>query len=117
MQLRCRGVVGTIPSIVEYWVAATERILDFLNCTLEQKLKSMVSLRKDEAYCWWQSVVQGTQVERITWEYFQNAFRKKYIGMRYVEAYKLEFTKLKQGDKTMSKYEVELLRLSCYIQG
>lgn len=33
--------------------------------------------------------------ERITWTYFQEAFQKKYVGTRYVEAHQLEFIELK----------------------
>lgn len=74
---------------------ATERILEDLDYTLEKKLKGIVSLLKEEAYHWWHSVVRSMQAKRITWEYFQVAFQKKYLSTRYVKARKFEFIKLK----------------------
>lgn len=34
-----------------------------------------------------------------------------------MEAYRFDFIKLKQGEKSIAKYEVEFLRLSRYAQG
>ncbi|KAA3461205.1 ATP-dependent zinc metalloprotease FtsH [Gossypium australe] len=39
-----RGIAGVAPNVTEYWIEATERIMDDLDCTLEQKLKGAVSL-------------------------------------------------------------------------
>ncbi|KAG8499086.1 hypothetical protein CXB51_005494 [Gossypium anomalum] len=47
------GVTGVAPNVAEYWIKATERIMDDLDCTPEQKLKCAVSLFCDEAYQWW----------------------------------------------------------------
>lgn len=96
---------------------ATKKILDDMDCTLKQKLKGTILLLRDKAYQWWQSVTRGTLAERLTWDYFQKAFQKKYVGTRYVEAHRLEFIKLKQGDMSVAEYKVEFLRLSCYAQG
>ena len=45
-----RGVSGVAPNVAEYWLKATERILDDLDCSVEQKLKGAISLLRDEAY-------------------------------------------------------------------
>lgn len=58
-----------------------------------------------------------TQAEHITWEYFQETIQKKYVGTRYVKAYRIKFIELEQGDETVSKYEAKFLRLSHYAQG
>lgn len=55
---------------------STERILEDLYYTIEQKLKRVVSLLRDEAYCWWQFVVRGTQVEHLTWDICRRPFRR-----------------------------------------
>lgn len=34
-----RGVSGVAPNVAEYWLEATERIMDDLDCSVEQKLK------------------------------------------------------------------------------
>lgn len=46
-----------------------------------------------------------------------DAFQKKYMGTRYIEARRLEFIKLRQGDMTLVEYDVEFLRLSRYAPG
>ncbi|XP_052886938.1 uncharacterized protein LOC128295416 [Gossypium arboreum] len=51
-----KGIAGTTPTVVEYWMETIERILEDLECTPEQKLKGVVSLLRGEAYRWWQSV-------------------------------------------------------------
>lgn len=51
--------------MAEYWMETIEYILDDLDCTLEQTLKGVVTLLRNEAYKWSQSVVWGTLPERI----------------------------------------------------
>ena len=47
-----RGVSGVAPNVAEYWLEATERIMDDLDYSVEQKLKGAVSLLRDEEYQW-----------------------------------------------------------------
>ena len=77
-----------------YWLEATERIMDDLDCSVEQKLKGAVSLLLDEAYQWWITVREGTPVERVTWELFKQTFKAKYVGASYVDARRKEFLNL-----------------------
>ncbi|XP_052484780.1 uncharacterized protein LOC128039894 [Gossypium raimondii] len=66
---------------------ATERIMDDLDFTPEQKLKGAVSLLHGEAYrC-------------------------------YIDARRCEFLNLTQGNRSVVEYEAEFLRLSCYVRG
>ncbi|KAA3460508.1 esterase-like [Gossypium australe] len=58
-----REVSGVAPSTVEYWLEATERIMDELDLTPEKKLKGMVALLRDEAYQWWLTVWDGATAE------------------------------------------------------
>ncbi|KAA3470469.1 hypothetical protein EPI10_016178 [Gossypium australe] len=41
------------------------------------------------------AIIRSTQVERLTWEYFLDAFQNKYVHTWYVEARRLEFTEFK----------------------
>ena len=45
-----RGVSGVAPNVAEFWLDATEQIMDDLDCSVEQKLKGAVLLLRDEAY-------------------------------------------------------------------
>ncbi|KAK5811644.1 hypothetical protein PVK06_026997 [Gossypium arboreum] len=112
-----RGVSGVAPNVAEYWLEATERIMDDLDCSGEQKLKGAVSLLRDEAYQWWITVREGTPAERVTWELFKQTFKAKYVGASYVDARRKEFLNLTQGNKTIAEYEAEFLRLSRYANG
>ncbi|XP_052882717.1 uncharacterized protein LOC128291575 [Gossypium arboreum] len=109
-----RGVSRVASNVAKYWLEATERIMDDLDCTVEQKLKGAVSLLQDEAYQWWLTVREGTQANRLTWDFFKASFQGKYVGASYVDARKKEFLNLTQGNRTVTAYEAKFLRLSRY---
>ncbi|KAA3473698.1 Gag-Pol polyprotein [Gossypium australe] len=75
----------------EFWLENTIRVFDNLSLTLEECIK-----------------------ERLTWDFFQIEFRKKYISERFVDQKRKEFLELKQGHMTISEYEREFVRLSQY---
>ncbi|XP_040930123.1 uncharacterized protein [Gossypium hirsutum] len=54
-----RGVTRAAPSVTEYWLEVTKRIINDLDCTPEQKFKGGVSLLRDEAYQWLLTVEEG----------------------------------------------------------
>ncbi|XP_040932072.1 uncharacterized protein [Gossypium hirsutum] len=112
-----KGISRVAPNVAEYWLEATKRIMDDLDCTAKQKLKGAISLLREEAYQWWLTVKEGTQLERITWEFFKYAFQGKYVGASYVDARRKEFLNLTQGDRFVAEYEAEFLRLSRYARG
>ncbi|XP_016743219.1 uncharacterized protein [Gossypium hirsutum] len=112
-----RGVTRIATTVAEYWLEATERIMNDIDCTLEQKLKGEISLFCDEAYQWWLSVEEGTPLDYLNWDYFKTAFQGKYVGVSYVDACRREFMNLKQCDRSVVEYEAEFLRLSRYARG
>ncbi|KAA3473742.1 ATP-dependent zinc metalloprotease FtsH [Gossypium australe] len=112
-----RGVSDVAPSTVEYWLEATERIMDDLDFSAEEKLKGIVSLLRDESYQWWLTVRDGEMADDFTWEFFRTVYQRKYIGASYVDAQRRAFLNLVQGNKTVAEYEAEFLRLSRYARG
>ncbi|KAA3480896.1 Gag-Pol polyprotein [Gossypium australe] len=52
--------------------------------------------------------------ERVTWEFFQTEFRKKYISQWFLDQKHKEFLELNQGRMTVTEYEREFVRLSKY---
>ncbi|KAA3467648.1 DNA/RNA polymerases superfamily protein [Gossypium australe] len=76
-----RGVSGVAPNTAKYWLEATERIIDDLDLTTEEKLKGIVSLLRDESYQWWLTVRDGATADDLTWDYFKAAYQRKYIGL------------------------------------
>ncbi|KAL5751961.1 hypothetical protein ACOSP7_022134 [Xanthoceras sorbifolium] len=93
-------------SAAEYWFERTERILDQMHCTPEERLECAVSLLQEDAYQWWTSVIQSVRPEDRTWELFQREFRRKYVGRIYLDNLKREFTNLKQRQLTVDSDRV-----------
>ncbi|XP_016755107.1 uncharacterized protein [Gossypium hirsutum] len=112
-----RGVIGVTPNVAEYWMEATERIMDDLDCTPEQKLKGAVLLLRNEAYQWWLTVNEGIQPDHLSWEFFKSAFQGRYMGASHIDARRSEFLNLTQRDQSVAKYEVDFLRLGRYALG
>ncbi|XP_016667415.1 uncharacterized protein [Gossypium hirsutum] len=112
-----RGIARVAPSVAKYWMEATERIMDNLNFSDEQKLKEAVSLMRDEAYQWCLTVKEGTQPNRLSWYLFKTIFQNKYVGASYTDARRREFLNLTKSDRSMAEYEVEFIRLSRYARG
>ncbi|XP_016704181.1 uncharacterized protein [Gossypium hirsutum] len=92
-----RSIAGVAPNVAEYWMEATERIMDDVDFTVEQKLKGAISLLRDEAYQWW--------------------LTGKYVGASYIDTRRSEFLNLTQEDHTVAEYEADFLRLSGYARG
>ncbi|XP_017609285.1 uncharacterized protein LOC108455208 [Gossypium arboreum] len=54
--------------------------------------------------------------EKVTWDFFQEEFRMKYISQRFIDQIWKEFLELKQGKMSVVEYEHEFVRLSKYAQ-
>lgn len=65
--------------------------------TPEDCLRCVVSLLKDEAYDWWETQSSMASGERVTSDYFQIEFKKKYVSLLYLDKKKKIFLELKQG--------------------
>ena len=97
---------------VEFWLENTTQVLDELSCTPEECLKCVVSLLKDTTYHWWKTVSSVVSRQSITWEFFKVEFKKKYNSQRFLDQKRKEFLELKQGNRIISEYEREFVRLS-----
>ena len=75
---------------------------------------SEVSLLQGDAYSWWRTTVTGRATEDVTWDFFYATFRRKYLGVRYLDDRKREFMVLVHGRSSVSEYEVRFVRLSQY---
>ncbi|XP_052882731.1 uncharacterized protein LOC128291591 [Gossypium arboreum] len=98
----------------EFWFENTTRVLEELSCTPTKCLNCTVSLLKDSVYRWWKTISSVTPRESITWEFFQVEFKKKFISQRFLGQKRKELLELKQGNRTVSEYEREFIRLSQY---
>ncbi|XP_017632638.1 uncharacterized protein LOC108475155 [Gossypium arboreum] len=112
-----RGIAKVASNEAEYWMEATERIMDDLKFTTEQKFRGAVSLLRDESYQGWLTVKEGIQPDWLTWDLFKMAFQSKYVEASYIDAKSCEFLNLTVGDRSVTEYEAEFLRLSRYVRG
>ncbi|KAA3456998.1 DNA/RNA polymerases superfamily protein [Gossypium australe] len=78
----------------EFWLDNTVRVFDELSCTPDECLKCAISLLRDSAYYWWNTLVTIVPKERITWDFFQAEFRKKYVSQRFIDSKRKEFLEL-----------------------
>ena len=103
-------VVNDSPA-AEYWLERTERIMDQIHYTDEEKLECAISLLQESAYQWWTTVRSRVDGELLSWPLFLREFREKYVGDTYIEARRREFLQLRQHQLSVFEYEKEFLRL------
>ncbi|KAL0412035.1 UNVERIFIED_CONTAM: hypothetical protein Slati_3793200 [Sesamum latifolium] len=96
----------TDPAEAEEWLRNTERVLDRIECTPEQRLRYAVSLFEKDALDWWETV-PGSKNRPITltWNDFLKEFADKYTPPVYKNRKKLEFLKLKQNELSVAGFE------------
>ncbi|XP_012453505.1 uncharacterized protein LOC105775540 [Gossypium raimondii] len=111
-----RANIDDDPEKAEFWLENSIWVFDELSCTPKECLKCAISLLKDSAYRWWKTLVSVVPKERVTWDFFQEEFRKKYISQRFIDKKCKKFLELKHGRMSMAEYERELVRLSKYAQ-
>ncbi|KAA3480409.1 maturase K [Gossypium australe] len=104
------------PEKAEFWLENSMRVFDELSCTPEKSLKCIVFLLNDSAYHWWKTLTSVVPRERVTWDFFLEEFRKKYISRRFVDQKPKEILELKQERMTVVEYEREFIRHSKYAQ-
>ena len=102
------------PSMVENWLERTKRMLVQMHCTTEEKFECATSLLQDEAYQWRVSVTKTAPLERVTWRFFLDEFKKHYVGRIYLNNMRREFHNLKQRQLSVTKYLREFTWLSKY---
>ncbi|KAA3477803.1 Hexaprenyldihydroxybenzoate methyltransferase, mitochondrial-like protein [Gossypium australe] len=96
----------------KFWLKNTIRVLDELSCPPAECLKCAISLLKETAYQWWNTLISVVPRENVTWEFSQTEFKNKYINQRFLDQEKKEFLGLKQENLTrefiwLSKYARE----------
>ncbi|KAA3465750.1 Gag-Pol polyprotein [Gossypium australe] len=109
-----RATAEDDPERVEFWLENTINVLNELSCTSVECLKCAVSMLKDSAYQWWNTLISVVLKESVTWEFFQTESKKKHISQRFLDQKRKEFLELKQGNMTVSEHEREFVRLSKY---
>lgn len=74
----------------------------------------IISLLKDDAYRWWESVEGTYDVEACTYELFYDLFRKNFVGQVFMDLKRVEFIHLKQKEILFLEYKIKFVNLSRY---
>ncbi|KAK8544332.1 hypothetical protein V6N13_100561 [Hibiscus sabdariffa] len=117
-QHRAYTFAGTIeekPEEAEYWIERTTQILTKkLQCSDEHKLECAIALLADEALSWWETTTLTAPAEKVTWSFFVEEFKKKYISDHYLADLRKYFLHLEQGNKPVEQYVAELCKYCKY---
>ena len=99
----------------EFWLEKLERVLEEVRCPPEQRASCAVSLLQGEAYDWWKLVLKSPGIRNpMTWEFFVQEFRAKYVTDMYRESKWKQFLNMKQRNLSVAEYEKDFSRLSKY---
>ncbi|KAL4289748.1 hypothetical protein GQ457_14G019760 [Hibiscus cannabinus] len=112
-QHRAYTFVGTTeekPEEDEKWLEKiTQIVTKQLACSDEHKLDCAIALLADEALSWWGTTTLTTPEEKVTWKFFIEEFKKKYISEQYMNDRRTRFLHLKQANKPIEQYVAEFL--------
>ena len=100
---------------VEFWLEKLERVLEEVRCPHHQRASCAVSLLQGEAYDWWKQVLKSPGIPNpMTWEFFVQDFRAKYVTYMYKESKWKQFLNMKQRNLSVAEYEKEFSHLNKY---
>ncbi|GMJ13693.1 hypothetical protein HRI_005038600 [Hibiscus trionum] len=103
------------PEIAEYWLENTLKVINKqLKCPEEHKLECALALIADEAQSWWHTVTLTVPEHKVTWEFFLQEFRKKYISEHYLAERRKKFLHLKQGGRPVEQYIHDFCKYARY---
>ena len=81
----------------EFWLEKLERLLEDVRCPLDQRASCAVSLLQGEAYDWWKLALKSPKIPNpMTWEFFVQEFRAKYVTDMYRESKWKQILNMKQ---------------------
>ena len=64
----------------EFWLEKLQRILKEVRCPPDQRVSCAISLLQSKAYDWWKLVLRSPRIPNpMTWEFFVQEFREKYV--------------------------------------
>ncbi|KAH7854180.1 hypothetical protein Vadar_011106 [Vaccinium darrowii] len=116
---------GTVlPSDVEEWLKAVERVLDAMGVTDAQRVTLATFSLKGEARNWWEALkrqltaplpgVVPAVPQVVTWERFVRGFNDQYCPESYRLEQEAAFIRLEQVTMTVPEYEARFAALSRY---
>ena len=89
--------------------------MEEVRCPHNQRVTYAISLLQGSAYDWWKLVLRSPRLlDPISWGFFIQEFRAKYVSAMYRETKWKQFLNLKQRHLSVAEYEKEFSHLSKY---
>ena len=79
--------------------------MDQLGLEPAKRYLGAVSMLDGGAHIWWESVVSSVSSDRLTWDFFKERFKNRYLGDRYMRERRQAFRDLVQGTMSVAEYE------------
>ena len=99
----------------EFWLEKLERVLEEIRCPPDWRASCAVSLLQGEAYDCWKLLLKSPGIPNpMTWEFFVQGFRAKYVTDMYREFKWKQFQNMKKRNLYVDEYEKEFIHLSKY---
>ncbi|CAA0811869.1 Unknown protein, partial [Striga hermonthica] len=106
-----------VPRIVDEWIQGLELIFEVMDYPDRYRvICAQLQLTGDARLCWnaYWSMRPGKK-EGCTWDRFKELIREKYYPTYYRAEMERQFLSLKQGTRSVDKYEREFTRLAAFI--
>ncbi|XP_062086130.1 uncharacterized protein LOC133792238 [Humulus lupulus] len=100
------------PVQAEEWISGMERILNMMGVQGNERVVCASFMLRKDARIWWEVVEQSRNFNTMDWDRFKQVFNDKYYNLAMLAAKLDEFTKLTQGNLSVTEYAQKFDRLA-----
>ncbi|GMI84865.1 hypothetical protein HRI_002155800 [Hibiscus trionum] len=79
-----------------------------------RKYLGVVSMLNGNARTWWESIMSNVPSYQLTWDFFKERFKNRFLGERFLRERCQAFKDLVQDTMTVAEYEIQFLELLKY---
>jgi hypothetical protein len=110
-------VGGRASERAEAWLEGMTRCFSLRDYASNSKEKITIFQLRDSALNWWGNLERQLHLtpDTVSWELFEERFRRKYLPAYYEEQQVGAFHALVQGNKTVEEYEIRFMELVKYV--
>jgi hypothetical protein len=101
----------------EAWLEGMTRCFALKDYAPNSKVKITIFQLRDNALNWWGNLERQLNLtpDIVSWELFEEMFRRKYLPAYYEEQQVWAFHALVQGNRTVEEYEIKFMELVKYV--
>jgi hypothetical protein len=110
-------VGGRASERAEAWLEGMTRCFSLRDYASTSKAKIAIFQLRDSALNWWGNLERQLHLtpDTVSWELFEERFRRKYLPAYYEEQQVGAFHALVQGNITVEEYEIRFMELVKYV--